>query len=79
MLGESSSLENLSTRFNPSVHGFTGMTSVSLANSSHEIDAKVIQTTSEMSEAFPFNRDMNSGRHLGVGKSTFKPIQRLVS
>ncbi|KAK7473172.1 hypothetical protein VKT23_001271 [Stygiomarasmius scandens] len=66
MLEESSS-QNLSTRFNPAVHGFTGITSVSLADVGHEIDAKVVDTTSEMPEEFPFNQDMNSGNHLGVG------------
>ncbi|THU96778.1 aryl-alcohol-oxidase from pleurotus Eryingii [Dendrothele bispora CBS 962.96] len=67
MIGESESLENQTARFNPSVHGFTGALPVSLADLSHEIDAKVIDTTTEMSEDYPFNQDMNSGNHLGLG------------
>ncbi|KAG7098385.1 hypothetical protein E1B28_000343 [Marasmius oreades] len=55
------------TQFEPSVHGFVGVNSVSLEGSPRrDIEDRLIQTTQEISE-FPFNHDMNSGNHLGFG------------
>ncbi|KAG6902090.1 hypothetical protein C0995_004441 [Termitomyces sp. Mi166 len=59
---------NTTGQFDPSVHGFHGINSVSLPGFQHEIDRRVIQTTSEMPEEFPFNIDMNSGHQLGIGE-----------
>jgi hypothetical protein len=53
-------------QFDPTVHGVDGINTVSLAGFPHDIDPHVIQTTHELAE-FPFNLDMNSGNHLGVG------------
>jgi hypothetical protein len=53
--------------YNPLVHGTTGVNTVSLAGFPADIDSRVIQTTTQLSE-FPYNVDMNSGSHLGVGK-----------
>ncbi|KAJ7158319.1 alcohol oxidase [Mycena crocata] len=55
-----------SEQFDPAVHGFNGITSVSLAGFPSPIDSMVIETTKESGE-FPFNLDMNSGFHLGLG------------
>ncbi|KAJ7049706.1 alcohol oxidase [Mycena amicta] len=57
---------NTTGQFNPAVHGFSGINSVTLSGFPTEIDSKVFQTTKEDSE-FPFNLDMNSGFPLGVG------------
>ncbi|KAJ7049724.1 aryl-alcohol-oxidase from pleurotus Eryingii [Mycena amicta] len=57
---------NTAGQFNPLVHGFSGINSVTLNGFPTEIDSKVIQTTKTDSE-FPFNLDMNSGFPLGVG------------
>lgn len=46
------------------------MTSVSLPGFAQEIDNRVIQTANQLSDEFPFNLDMNSGKPLGLGKST---------
>ncbi|KAG7098376.1 hypothetical protein E1B28_000334 [Marasmius oreades] len=55
------------TQFEPSVHGFVGVNSVSLKSSPRrEIEDRFIQTPQEIPE-FPFNHDMNSGNHLGFG------------
>ncbi|KAL0573286.1 hypothetical protein V5O48_008669 [Marasmius crinis-equi] len=55
------------TQFDPSVHSFTGINSVSLAGFPHpDIENRVIQATQESAE-FPFRHDMNSGNHLGIG------------
>lgn len=59
---------NITGQFNPSVHGFKGINSVSLPGFSHAIDRRVIQTTRELPSEFPYNLDINSGNHLGVGK-----------
>ncbi|KAG9226719.1 hypothetical protein CCMSSC00406_0008419 [Pleurotus cornucopiae] len=52
--------------FDPSVHGRHGVVEVSLPSDLQPIDDRVLQTTRENSE-FPFNLDLNSGRHLGIG------------
>ncbi|KAG6844222.1 hypothetical protein H0H87_008700 [Tephrocybe sp. NHM501043] len=61
-------------QFDPSVHGFKGINSVSLPGFQHEIDRLVIQTTRELPEEFPYNNDTNSGHQLGIGwtQSTIK-------
>ncbi|KAL0948036.1 hypothetical protein HGRIS_010662 [Hohenbuehelia grisea] len=53
-------------QFNPSVHSFTGINSVSLPGFSRPIDEMVLQVTRELPHEFPFNLDMNSGRHIGI-------------
>ncbi|KAF7376524.1 Aryl-alcohol oxidase [Mycena sanguinolenta] len=53
-------------KFNPAVHGFNGINTVSLQGFPNIIDSRVIQTTTELAE-FPFNLDMNSGYPLGIG------------
>ncbi|KAJ7105431.1 alcohol oxidase [Mycena crocata] len=64
---------NTTERFNPAVHGFNGINTVSLPGFSHGSDTRVIKAASESAE-FPFNLDMNSGAPLGIGwtQSTIK-------
>jgi hypothetical protein len=40
---------------------------VSLPGFPHVTDARVIQTTADLSDEFPFNLDMNSGDTIGIG------------
>lgn len=55
-------------QFNPLVHGFTGVNSVSLAGFPLDIDGRVIKAAHQsLGTQFSFNLDYNSGRHLGVG------------
>ncbi|KIJ49389.1 GMC oxidoreductase [Sphaerobolus stellatus SS14] len=65
---------NATGEFNPAVHGFHGINSVSLAGFPSPIDSMVIQTTQQLPEEFPFNLDTNSGKPLGLGwfQSTIK-------
>ncbi|KAJ3575468.1 hypothetical protein NP233_g1085 [Leucocoprinus birnbaumii] len=58
---------NTNGQFDPSIHGFSGMTLVSLPGFAQEIDDMVIKTTKQLSQEFPFNLDMNSGKPLGLG------------
>ncbi|KAF7376528.1 GMC oxidoreductase [Mycena sanguinolenta] len=53
-------------KFNPAVHGYDGINTVSLQGFPNIIDSRVIQTTTELAQ-FPFNLDMNSGYPLGIG------------
>ncbi|KAJ7217681.1 alcohol oxidase, partial [Mycena pura] len=53
-------------QFDPAVHGFNGINSVTLSGFASSIDSRVIETTQEDTE-FPFNLDMNSGFQLGIG------------
>ncbi|KAG6907390.1 hypothetical protein DXG01_009081 [Tephrocybe rancida] len=65
-------------QFDPAVHGFQGINAVSLSGFSHPSDPRVIQTTSELPDDFPFNLDMNSGDPLGLGwlQATIKRGER---
>ncbi|KAG7440525.1 aryl-alcohol-oxidase from pleurotus Eryingii [Guyanagaster necrorhizus] len=69
---------NITGQFNPAVHGFHGINSVSLAGFPSAIQNQVILTTQELAEEFPFNLDSNSGYQLGVGweQSTIKHGKR---
>ncbi|KAK0201309.1 alcohol oxidase [Desarmillaria ectypa] len=58
---------NTTGQYNPEVHGFDGTLSVTLPGYPRGTDNRVIQTTSDLADEFPFNLDMNSGYHLGVG------------
>ncbi|KAK0229807.1 aryl-alcohol oxidase precursor, partial [Armillaria nabsnona] len=58
---------NTTGQFDPAVHSFSGINSVSLPGVPRATDARVIQTTSELPDEFPFNLDYNSGNHLGIG------------
>ncbi|CAK5271523.1 unnamed protein product [Mycena citricolor] len=53
--------------YDPSVHGYQGINTVSLSGFPTPIDDRIIQTTAQLSGEFPFNRDMNSGSPLGIG------------
>ncbi|KAK0207154.1 aryl-alcohol oxidase precursor [Desarmillaria ectypa] len=58
---------NTTSQFNPLVHGFNGVTSVSLPGYPRSTDDRVIQATMEPASGFPFNLDYNSGSQLGIG------------
>ncbi|KAJ7246595.1 aryl-alcohol oxidase-like protein [Mycena haematopus] len=58
---------NTRGQFNPKVHGTNGPISVSLNGYAWStFEEKVIQTTKELRNDFPFNIDVNSGQPLGV-------------
>ncbi|KAF4611251.1 hypothetical protein D9613_007240 [Agrocybe pediades] len=57
---------NITGQFDPAVHGFNGINSVSLFGFPQPIDDRVIETTKQLPE-FPFRLDYNSGNHLGIG------------
>ncbi|KAL0571384.1 hypothetical protein V5O48_010572 [Marasmius crinis-equi] len=55
--------------FDPAVHGFNGINSVTLMGFRNQIDTRVIQASKSMGNDsdYRFVLDMNSGNHLGVG------------
>ncbi|KAF7357759.1 L-sorbose 1-dehydrogenase [Mycena venus] len=57
---------NTTGQFNPVVHGFDGINTVSLPGFPTPIDSRVIEATTQLAE-YPFNVDMNSGYQLGIG------------
>ncbi|KAF8955297.1 aryl-alcohol-oxidase from pleurotus Eryingii [Flammula alnicola] len=59
---------NTTGQFIPSLHGFNGVTSVSLPANNQTIDHRVLATTQQLAE-FPFNEDMSGGDRslLGIG------------
>lgn len=61
---------NTTGQYDPRHQYSGGMTSVSLANfAAPAVDDRVIQTTQDLPEEFPFNLDLNSGSPLGIGTS----------
>ncbi|KAK0222786.1 aryl-alcohol oxidase [Armillaria nabsnona] len=58
---------NTTGEFNPAVHNFDGVNSVSLPGYPKAIDGCVIQATQELQGEFSYNLDFNSGYHLGIG------------
>ncbi|KAF9257052.1 aryl-alcohol-oxidase from pleurotus Eryingii [Marasmius fiardii PR-910] len=60
---------NTTGQYIPAVHGHSGVNSDSLPGFPTPIDARVLRTTQELPEEFPFNMDYNSGFHLGIGWS----------
>ncbi|KAF9460387.1 pyranose dehydrogenase [Collybia nuda] len=58
---------NITGQFEPSVHGFKGITAVSLPGYPMHTDNRVRQVTRELPEEFPYNRDVNAGSPLGIG------------
>ncbi|KAJ7693405.1 alcohol oxidase [Mycena rosella] len=63
---QTSDHHNIAGQFNPAVHGFNGINTVSLAGFPSPLNDRVIKTTTQSKE-FPFNLDMNSGYPLGIG------------
>jgi choline dehydrogenase-like flavoprotein len=58
---------NMTGQFDPKVHNFDGMTSVSLSGSPTAIDGRIIKATTQLGPDYKFNLDINSGKPLGVG------------
>ncbi|KAF9002555.1 pyranose dehydrogenase [Cyathus striatus] len=52
-------------QYDPQFHNTSGVNADGLTNA-HPTDGKVIQTTQDLSDTFPFNLDLNSGNPLGV-------------
>ncbi|KIJ42485.1 GMC oxidoreductase [Sphaerobolus stellatus SS14] len=58
---------NTTGEFDPRAHGFNGVNYVSLGSYPGSIDERVIQTTVDLKNEFPYNLDTNDGNPLGVG------------
>ncbi|ESK87685.1 aryl-alcohol oxidase [Moniliophthora roreri MCA 2997] len=58
---------DITGQINPAVHGKSGINGDSLPGFPSPIDSRVIQTTKELPNEFPFNLDMNDGSPVGVG------------
>ncbi|KAJ7182656.1 pyranose dehydrogenase [Mycena crocata] len=56
-----------SDQFNPAAHSTHGTLPVSLGGFPWPLGPRVVQATAERPAEFPFNRDMNAGRPLGIG------------
>ncbi|KAI0342181.1 alcohol oxidase [Trametopsis cervina] len=58
---------NTSGQWDISIHSKTGMVEISLPGFVMAPDPHVINTTAELPDDFPFVRDFNSGRSIGIG------------
>ncbi len=59
---------NTTGEFDPNVHSFRGINSVTLPGYPRAIDSHILQATKELPDSFPFNLDYNSGYQLGIGE-----------
>ncbi|KAL0568661.1 hypothetical protein V5O48_013324 [Marasmius crinis-equi] len=59
---------NTTGEFDPAVHGFHGVNSVSLSGFRHEFDDRIINASKSSNDEFRFNLDYNSGNQLGIGR-----------
>ncbi|KAJ6589469.1 aryl-alcohol oxidase [Mycena capillaripes] len=68
---------NTTGQFNPAVHSFDGINTVSLEGFPVPIEPHIFDATAQL-EGYPFNVDMNSGFQLGIGwaQSTIKDGSR---
>ncbi|KAF7374107.1 GMC oxidoreductase [Mycena sanguinolenta] len=57
---------NTTGHYDPSVHGYSGINTVSLSGYPTPIDSRIIDTTTQL-DGYPFNLDMNSGNPIGIG------------
>ncbi|KAF7349968.1 Aryl-alcohol oxidase [Mycena venus] len=58
---------NTTGQFDPKVHSFDGVNSVSLPGWQYSSDPRVFEAIAQSDGEFPFNEDMNSGFQLGFG------------
>ncbi|RDB17144.1 Pyranose dehydrogenase 1 [Hypsizygus marmoreus] len=58
---------DMTGQYDPSVHGFDGVTSVTISGFPIPISGRVLAAAQQLAGAFGFNLDMNSGRSLGLG------------
>lgn len=58
---------DVSGQYDPSAHGTKGFIGVSVPGAPRGIDDRVMATTKELPEEFPFQKDMNAGNQVGVG------------
>ena len=60
-------LHNITGQFDPTAHGYNGITSVSLPGFPQATDDMVLKATQQLPDEFPYNVDFNSGNPLGIG------------
>lgn len=65
-------------QFDPSVHGYDGITPVSLPGFPQATNDMVLKTTQQLPDEFPSNIDFNSGNPLGIGELYRSAIFSLV-
>ncbi|KAF8888872.1 pyranose dehydrogenase [Infundibulicybe gibba] len=58
---------NTTGQFNPDVHNFNGINSITLSGFPSATDTRVINASTELAGEFEFNLDYNSGSPLGLG------------
>ncbi|TFK91942.1 GMC oxidoreductase [Polyporus arcularius HHB13444] len=72
---------NTSGQFDPSIHHHVGTVPISVAGFPLPINSRVINTTAQLPDLFPFNLDYNSGDTIGIGwtQSTIHDGRRVTS
>ncbi|PPQ88314.1 hypothetical protein CVT25_012374, partial [Psilocybe cyanescens] len=53
--------------FDPSVHGYNGRMFTTLPTSPQTFDPRILEVPKQLPDTFPFLRDINAGRPLGLG------------
>lgn len=62
-------------QYDPQFHSLNGFIGASLPSSPRASDGMIIETTGQLLE-FPYRLDMNSGQHLGIGRTAYLLILR---
>ena len=66
-----------SGEIDPQVHGDSGPINISVQGWHNHLSPRIVATTKELSDEFPYNKDMNSGRPLGIGERGALSIMKL--
>lgn len=59
---------NTTGQMDPSIHGYNGMTAVTLYGYPTAIDGRIIEATQQLGGPHRFNLDVNTGNPLGIGE-----------
>lgn len=70
---------NLSEKghFDPSLHSRTGKLGVTAPYFNHPFNDLLFKATSELTDEFPFLKDLNDGKPIGLGESLIVPLLQI--
>lgn len=66
---------DITGQYDPSLHSFSGINSVSLPGQPGAIDGRIMDATRQLGGKYKYNIDQNSGNSLGVGELISKVIR----
>lgn len=67
---------DITGQYDPSLHSFSGINSVSLPGQPGAIDGRIMDATRQLGGKYKYNIDQNSGNSLGVGECLISKVIR---